>query len=1048
VSPDSTSSGGGIIGRERELAILRSHLAAVADAGAALVVVTGEPGVGKTTLLDQLCREARASGHRVIRGEADEHRRSAFGLWTGPRVQLALPTDGGSGDPDERRWAVLDDLREAFGGDEPTLVVLDDVQWADEPSRWVLEHLPGAVDGPVLLVAGGRDPASTPSARPLRAANVVALDGFGPDEIALLVRQVDPMRTDLDPEAVRRRTGGNPLFVRELVAAPPTAELPAEVGPLLRATLDRLPPSTPRATSELAVAGDDAPAVVLAGALGIDATELTDAFAPAIAANVLLAGGLGQPRFRPALLREAALDRLEPGDRRDLAEGIAASWDRSGVGLVATVRAASARLTAVPALDAAVAAGDAGRAAEMLVASGDAVGAVGLLAEASEVLDAFAPHERSLRVRLLLQRGDALDAIGDRLGAAEAFATAAHAAPGAGAADDVEGVEPTLTARAVLGVDRHRLMYDDDPTRLVTLREAEAMLPPGDHPVRVGLLGRIGVALAVRPGLRDDAGTASREAVAMARRLGDPVLVVDALIDRYLSPRTPGELRDRTDAAAELAAMAEPAGRPDLVQVAAEWEFSGATMDGDLTRAERVCERLEVAAAVAASPARTFAAILRRAGLDSLAGNHDRALQLATEVRRVGLDAVPAAEAAGVEEGVRSVIALNRGRPDDALAELHARVTSEAVPLQLPFFQVHTAMTDLILGDVDAATGRIQRWAPVVTDPTTGPEVPSTLANLATAVAELGLTEHASGLRARLEPFTGLGSLEFGLVYSMPVDTLLARLDLLVGDAAEAVRHAAIGVAVADRSGSPVWRAWSSWFLAEACAASGDHDRAVGARAEAHAAAARGDVLLPSAATDRDRGDAPRSATDRTATVRRVATGWRIESPLGSATVPASRGLDQLVRVLVAGPEEVSAIDLTGAPEAPVAADLGPALDATAKRAYRRRLAELADEIAAADRIGDAARSTRAHEELEAIHTELRRAVGLGGRDRPNASGSERARVNVTRSLRRAVDAVAAAAPDLGAHLEVSIRTGGSCSYRPDPAVTLCWKVVEPASDD
>ena len=74
--------------------------------------------------------------------------------------------------------------------------------------------------------------------------------------------------------------------------------------------------------------------------------------------------------------------------------------------------------------------------------------------------------------------------------------------------------------------------------------------------------------------------------------------------------------------------------------------------------------------------------------------------------------------------------------------------------------------------------------------------------------------------------------------------------------------------------------------------------------------------------------------------------------------------------------------------------------------------------------------------------------VGGHGRDRPNASGAERARAHVTRSIRRAIDAVASVAPDLGAHLEVSIRTGSACSYRPDPAVGLRWAVVDAGPED
>jgi hypothetical protein len=67
--------------------------------------------------------------------------------------------------------------------------------------------------------------------------------------------------------------------------------------------------------------------------------------------------------------------------------------------------------------------------------------------------------------------------------------------------------------------------------------------------------------------------------------------------------------------------------------------------------------------------------------------------------------------------------------------------------------------------------------------------------------------------------------------------------------------------------------------------------------------------------------------------------------------------------------------------------------------------------------------------------------VGLGGRDRPQGSAAEKARINVSRNIRRAIAAVTAAVPDLGAHLQVSVRTGHRCSYAPEPAATLSWEV-------
>ena len=108
-------------------------------------------------------------------------------------------------------------------------------------------------------------------------------------------------------------------------------------------------------------------------------------------------------------------------------------------------------------------------------------------------------------------------------------------------------------------------------------------------------------------------------------------------------------------------------------------------------------------------------------------------------------------------------------------------------------------------------------------------------------------------------------------------------------------------------------------------------------------------------------------------------------------------------------------------------------LDARAKDAYRRRLAEIDDDIEQADAIGDGERAAQADAERDFLLRELSRAVGLGGRDRRAASASERARAGVTRAIRQAITRIADHHPHLGEHLSRTIRTGTYCAYMPDP---------------
>jgi hypothetical protein len=111
--------------------------------------------------------------------------------------------------------------------------------------------------------------------------------------------------------------------------------------------------------------------------------------------------------------------------------------------------------------------------------------------------------------------------------------------------------------------------------------------------------------------------------------------------------------------------------------------------------------------------------------------------------------------------------------------------------------------------------------------------------------------------------------------------------------------------------------------------------------------------------------------------------------------------------------------------------DAGPVLDAEARTAYRDRYEDLEQEIAEAEADNDPARAEKARAEREALAEELARGVGLGGRERRAGAAAERARVNVQRRLKDALDRIAAADPELGRHLARSVRTGTFCCYEP-----------------
>jgi hypothetical protein len=174
-----------------------------------------------------------------------------------------------------------------------------------------------------------------------------------------------------------------------------------------------------------------------------------------------------------------------------------------------------------------------------------------------------------------------------------------------------------------------------------------------------------------------------------------------------------------------------------------------------------------------------------------------------------------------------------------------------------------------------------------------------------------------------------------------------------------------------------------------------------------------------------------------------------------------AKGLHLLARLLAHPGREFHATDLEAAERQPgeaapvgqgvgaeggeleVRSDLGDAgalLDATAKAAYKTRLAELRAELEEAERFNDPLRATQARQVMDFLVGELARAVGLGGWDRRAASHAERARLNATRAIRAAMANLARANPSLGRHLASTIRTGRYCSYTPDPRAPIAWE--------
>jgi tetratricopeptide (TPR) repeat protein len=159
---------------------------------------------------------------------------------------------------------------------------------------------------------------------------------------------------------------------------------------------------------------------------------------------------------------------------------------------------------------------------------------------------------------------------------------------------------------------------------------------------------------------------------------------------------------------------------------------------------------------------------------------------------------------------------------------------------------------------------------------------------------------------------------------------------------------------------------------------------------------------------------------------------WNVRFRGQSALVRDSRGLRMLARLIRQPDQDIHVLDLSGVGEAAAdSAGSGPALDLQARQEYRRRIRELEEELVEATELADHGRSDALHEEMDFITRELSRAFGLGGRDRRGGSAAERARVNVRRRIKDAIERIREQLPEAGRHLENTIKTGSYCRYTP-----------------
>jgi hypothetical protein len=989
-----------LVGRDAELRELLAAVAgALADGRGFTALIGGEPGIGKTRLATECASRLRADGVSVA-WAACRQDGGAPPYW--PWVQLldrlgraAAFAAADHVEPEFARFLLFDAVAGALRAAAPVVLVLDDLHWADHPSLMLLDALGAHVGVAPVIVLGTYRDTEAGSVAGLTAERRIVLRGLTADDLGpALLDVTGESVTPATAAALHQRTGGNPFFAAEVVRmlraegslqCLPVGAVPSGVRAVLERRLDRL--SAGIETALRGAAALDAgtttgvDTVLLAAVTGVAPAGLAELLAPALTERLLVADE-GRYRFPHALVADTVTLRTPAGQRLDLHRRAAAALTlrmRDGTGDLAEVahhQLAAARLS-----------GDAAEACTAAMAAASAAGtamdgtayedAVGWLEAAIAVLpsDAAEPD----RGELLCALGDAALAAGERERSRRAFTAAAERARRSDRVD--------LLVAAALGVTGGATGFEvdlADPDRLTLLEEALAALPADDSVLRCAVSARLSVALAFT-GAEDRRVELADDAVAMARRLGDPRALAVALAAWCDAVAGPDHVTARQAAATEIIVSAHAAHDRSLELLGIRLEVVALAEAGDWAGVDRAVDSYTRVVRSVRQPGLMWLEPLWRGARATMRG--DSAAEAEHEVELTRL-----AEASGSSnaELLQLTQRFARGVLSGSPPQVGVTRFLELAPDLAAASYCTLALLRAGAGDLPEARGMLEAYlvtrAATAQDSEWLPEMVQ-----AAQTAELtGHREAAAEVYANLSPYAGLFAVEGILAATWGcVDAYLAALARMLGRPEAARRHLDAALALNEAAGA---------------------------------------ALL--ARTRRSAGREAAATAADAATFRREGELWTLAYHGRAVRLRDTKGLRDLAALITEPGRDLAVHELTGAAgEGGAPMELA---DRSAIDAYRRRLLDLESDRTEAEAMNDPVRAERAATERDALIDELSAVTGLGGRTRRAGSDAERMRKAVGNRIRQALARIEDVHPELGRHLRVSVRTGTFCRYEPD----------------
>ena len=1045
-----------LIGRDHPAGVLRAAVARTADSHGGLVLVAGEAGIGKTTLVTESAGEARRGGALVLGGSCWDSD-SAPGYWPWTQVIRVLRR---SVTPEE--WAAAESaagsslsvmLGEASGTrsaddfplydavttalvsvaqSRPVMVVLDDLHWADPASVRLLEFVARhAWFERLLLVGTYRDVEVEPADHPLRSpllslqakATTVTLTGLGRDAVGALMTRTAGHEPDEDlVTEVHRRTGGNPFFVEQAARLWHSGGTVTAIAPGVRDAVQRrlslLPAPVSGILTVAAVLGREFHRQALAATAAAPVPQLDRLLDQAAAARLVVALGGGRFAFAHDLVRETLYDSLGEDDARRYHAAVVRALDRSPALTEPVLPAWLARHAYLAGADL-----DASRAVDhLLAAARDAdrrlavEEAIGHYRRALDRAGALHPRRRAL---VALAFGKELHHGGDRAGAWDAFATAA--------ALSRELDDPETLVRVALSLYRYDEPDDEKGLRGEVLAEAyDRVVPGGVAPPDPLSLAR---ELTVR-------------AVAMARRAGDDEALAFSLWARHDVIWGPGTAAERQRLADEVGELARRTSDHEMEHFAASLRWVALLEQGDPGYLDQY-QAFVTLADRKGLPRFQLASIIDQSIIAALQGRFAEAEAFLDRITTFAES--DRSDYAAMANHLRWALWLLQGRFEE-LDALHRSLDQDGHP----YPRLLEAVTAVERGESDVALRHLADLDGAG-EPFSRDVLPLWLRLRAQVAAETREPGPCLRVRADLTPYAGQWALSvYGCDISGPMDLWSARVDAALGHWDDAIDGYTAAYRSADRLQARPWSIEARSRLAQALldrGSAGDTEAAAGLLHDVEREAAEIGMRHIAERVERTRArmagayDPPSGAT---AEFRRRGQVWSLGFGGRTVHVPDAKGLRDLGFLLGRPGTDVPAVrllDPEGGAVVVVARRMGgdAVLDEEAKAQYKLRLARLDEEIDRAVELGEEDRAAEYDRERAALLNELRAAAGLAGRDRRLGDEAERARKTVTARIRDTLRKLEQVHPELAAHLLATVSTGTTCAYRPDGEIT--WRL-------